>query len=82
VDRSAVRVGEHLDLNVPRRRDEPLDVERAVSEGGPGFVARPGDRGREFHVLSHGPHALSAAAGGGLDDQREAAAPPPDRRSD
>ena len=36
----AVGVGEHLDLDVPRLRDVPLDVDGGVAEGRPRLRAR------------------------------------------
>ena len=66
---AAVRVGEHLDFDMARARDQPLDVEGIVAECGLRFVTRPGDRRREPVLGVDDPHAFSAPAGGGLDEQ-------------
>ena len=56
-EHAAVRVAEHLDLDVPRRRDRLLDVERAVGEGGHRLVRRARVRARAPPRVGHGPHA-------------------------
>ena len=57
-------------------RDEPLDVERAVAEGGPAPRGAPRRwPPRAPSSSADDAHALSAAAGGGLDEQREPGAP-------
>ena len=43
MDDVAVRIGEDLDLDVPRPFDEALHVQRAVAESGGGFSPRRGD---------------------------------------
>ena len=69
---AAVRVGEHLHLDVARALDQALDQQRAVAERGARLAPRGGERLRQLRGRAHDPHALAAAAGGGLDHQREA----------
>jgi hypothetical protein len=65
----SVVVRQDLDFDVPRVRHQALDVEGIVTEGGPGFVARPGDRDRQIGLLPHRAHALSATARRGFHEQ-------------
>ena len=71
VQEVTVRVGEHLHLEMARRREIPLDEQRAVTEGALGQAARGGERAVELRALAHDLHALAAAPGRGLDDQRK-----------
>ena len=72
MDDVAVRVGEHLHLDVPRIDDQLLDVDVRVREVGlplpPGALERLLGLRRVVHFL----HALAAAAGRRLDQEREA----------
>ena len=73
-------VAEHLHLDVPRRREQDLDVETIVAKGGPRFgpAAQPGRV--EFVGRAHDAHAAPAAAGERLhDDRRRPARRPGDR---
>ena len=66
----AMMVAEQLDLDVPRARQPPLEVDRGIAE------RRPGLRSRGLHGRGEGigrfdhPHALAAAAGDRLHHQR------------
>jgi hypothetical protein len=66
VDRVAVRVGQHLDLDMARLLHELLDVEGVVAEGGLRFAACPRQRLGQILRLVHETHALAAAARAGL----------------
>ena len=71
------RVAEELDLDVARRPDLALEVDRAVAEGR-GRLARAGDQGRRQLLRRVDPaHAPAAAARRGLDQQRVADPPRP-----
>ena len=65
-----MRVAEQLDLDVARRDDPPLEIDRRVAERRSGFGARGADRGAERRGVVHRAHALAAAAGDGLHDER------------
>ena len=70
VDDVAVRVGEHLDLDVARPLDEALDVERAVAERRHApRAAPPGSLASRRSSSAHDAHALAAAAGRRLDQR-------------
>jgi hypothetical protein len=71
VDAAAVAVGEHLDLDVPRAPDVPLEQQLAVPERGHGLAAGRGDGGRELARRVDAAHALAAAARGRLEQHRE-----------
>ena len=81
VDDGAVRVGEHLHLDVARALDEPLEQQRVVAERGGRDAARGRERLGQLGRRAHDLHALAAAARGGLDQQREARRRPPRPRS-
>ena len=82
VDDVAVRVGEHLHLDVPRILEVALDVDAAVREVLLALALRRLERPLGLARLGDELHALAAAARGRLDDQRiadllaERAAPP------
>src|SRR5256885_1223850 len=63
----AVVVAQHLDLDVARRRDHLLDVERAVAERRLRLRRRTVVEIGEIGTVAHGPHALAAASGRGLE---------------
>src|SRR5262249_54600143 len=65
----AVRVGEHLHLDMTWRREIPLEQQRTIAEGTLGQAARGGERRSELGALAHDLHALATATGGRLDDQ-------------
>ena len=67
----AVRIREHLDLDVPARLDEALEQNAIVAEGPGRLATRAGERLGQFRGRSHDPHALAAATGGRLDEQRK-----------
>src|SRR5918994_4514573 len=69
---AADRVAEHLDLDVPRGRDELLDVGRAVAEGGIRLGARRRECARELVLRRDDAHTLPAASGRCLQEHREA----------
>ena len=66
----AVRIREHLNLDVTRAVDEPLDVQRSLAERRLRLTARGlhclVDRAR----IDDATHALAAAAGRRLHDRR------------
>mmetsp|Transcript_6174 Transcript_6174/g.22712 ORF Transcript_6174/g.22712 Transcript_6174/m.22712 type:complete len:591 (-) Transcript_6174:66-1838(-) len=68
----AVRVGEHLHLDVPRPLDVPLQDHLLVTERRLGFSARRRELRRELRGLVHDAHALAAAAKHRLDEHRVA----------
>ena len=68
----AVRVAEHLDLDVARRRDDLLQVQRAVAERRIGLGRRGRERLVERVARLDEPHALATAPGGRLEQHREA----------
>ena len=63
----AVRVGEDLNLDVSRPRDEALDVEPAVAERLKRLVTCRGKGGVEVVDLVDQHHAAASAAGGRLE---------------
>ena len=65
-EHAALAVSEHLDLDVPRRRDRLLEIQGAVAERGLGLHRGGAVRGREPVRALDEPHALAAAAGGRL----------------
>ncbi len=70
VDRVAVRVGQHLELDVPRLLEELLHVDNVVVESGPRFRTCHRDGAEQRCLRVHDAHAASTAAAGGLDDDR------------
>ena len=68
----AVRVGQHLHLDVPRALDEPLEQQRVVAERRRGHAAGGGERVGQLVGARDDLHALAAAARRRLDQQREA----------
>ena len=68
----AVRVGEHLDLDVARRLDVLLHVHGAVAESGLRLGLSLTHGGGDALHLAHDADALAAAAGRGLDHHRQA----------
>ena len=81
VDDGAVRVGEHLHLDVPRALDEPLQQQRVVAERGGRHAAGRRERLGQLRRRAHDLHPLAAAARGRLDEQREARLGAPRPRS-
>ena len=67
VDAIPVRVGQHLDLDMARAGDEPLDEHPVVAEGGGGLGRRARKTFRDLVGAVRDAHALAAAAGRGLD---------------
>ena len=72
MDRIAVRVGEHLDLDMPRRRDVFLDEHARIAERRLRLALRAFERLGEIAGLVDAPHALAAAARDRLDQHRKA----------
>ena len=68
----AGHVAQQLDLDVARRDDLALEIDRAVPERRGGFARPAGQCRRQFRSARYPAHAPAAAAGGGLDQQREA----------
>ncbi len=67
VHRLAVRVGQHLDLDMPRGGDQPFDEQRVITEGSAGLPAGAGDGLEQVLCPVHHPHALATAASGRLE---------------
>jgi hypothetical protein len=72
VDRIALRVAEHLDLDVARRLDVALQQYPVAAERALRLALAAFQVGQEFLQRVHDAHALAAAAVRGLDHQREA----------
>ena len=66
------RVAQQLDLDVARRPDDALQVDRAVAERGERLGRSGGQRGRQVGRRRDQAHAPSATAGRRLDHDREA----------
>ena len=64
-----VRVAEQLDLDVARRPDLALQVDRAVAERRGGLASTRRQRGRQVRFPCHAAHPAPAAAGRRLDHQ-------------
>ncbi len=80
VNHVAVRVGQHLDLDMARPRDQALDEHALVAEPGLRLAARALQRRVELVGRIHDPHAAPAAASRGLDQQRISRGPRLDLR--
>eukprot|EP00968_Pinguiococcus_pyrenoidosus_P004452 scaffold300_cov258-Pinguiococcus_pyrenoidosus.AAC.31 len=61
-------IAEDLDLDVPRLRDEALDENGAIAEGGKGLAGRQLEVLLELLLGLHHAHAFAPSAHGGLDD--------------
>ena len=72
VDDVAVRVGEHLHLDVARILEVALDVDGGVGEVLLALALRRLERALDLVRLADDLHPLAAAAGGRLQDQRVA----------
>jgi hypothetical protein len=72
IDCVAVRIAEHLDLDVPRRGQVLLQQHPVVAEGGLGLALRRGERRGEVLRTLDDLHSLAAAAGGRLDQHGKA----------
>jgi hypothetical protein len=72
VDHVAMRIAEHLHLDVARRVDEPLHVQRVVAERRGGVPPRAADRFSGLVPHADDAHADAPAAGGRLQEHREA----------
>ena len=70
VDAIPVLVGQHLNLDVTRLRDELLDEDAVVAEAGRRLVLRGLEALGHLALIPGDPHALAAAAGTGLDHDR------------
>src|SRR3954453_15191785 len=68
-DDIAVRVGEDLDLDVPRCLEVALEEHRRIAEGAAGLPRGPLDGFVELRSRSHDPHPAAATTGGCLDQQ-------------
>ncbi len=67
-----VGIGEHLDLDVPRRGDEPLDEQPVVAERPARLTPRRLHRLRQTVGGGHHAHPLAATTGGRLQQYRVA----------
>ena len=70
VDDVAVRIAQHLDLDVARLLDEFLDEDAIVAEARLGLRLARGEALARLLVVVRHAQALAAAAGGGLDHHR------------
>jgi hypothetical protein len=68
----AVRVAQHLDLDVARALDELLDEDAVVAEARLGLVAARRESLERLLVVERDAQSLAAAAGAGLDHHRVA----------
>jgi len=68
VDDRAVRVGEELDLDVPRPLDEPLEEQPVVPECRIGLAPRRSQRVSQVVVGAHDAHASTTPSGARLDE--------------
>ena len=75
MDRVAVRVGQHLDLDMPGVGNKPLDQQCVITECGERLPAGGFHRRRQRVDLGHHPHALTAATGRWLEQHRKADLP-------
>ena len=71
VYRVAMRIGEHLDLDMARPRDPALDQHPIVAEARAGLASRTFERIAEFGFGVGAPHPLAAAARHRLHQHRE-----------
>ncbi len=71
----AVRVAEHLDLDVARLLDVFLDKDPVVAKARFRLVLRAAEPLAQFGIVMRDAHALAAAAGRGLDHDRIADLP-------
>ncbi len=67
----AVRIGQHLHLDVAPALHQALDEQRPVAEGGVRLAARGGQRAGQLAGRADDAHPAPAAARGGLDHQGE-----------
>src|SRR5439155_1830459 len=70
MDHVAVAVAEHLDLDMARLLDVPLDVHGGVAEGRARLRARRAEGAGQLAGSADEPHPLAAAAHGRLDHDR------------
>ena len=70
MDRVALAVAEHLDLDVARLLEIFLDIDRVVAESSLGLGLGGLERVEEIVLVARHLHAASAAAGSRLDDDR------------
>ena len=70
MDGAAMRVGEHLDLDVAGARNEFLDQDAALAEGGGRLALRARERSTKLGALIDAAHAFAAAARHRLDQYR------------
>ena len=63
VNRIAVRIGKHLNFNMPTVVNQPLQHQRAVAKGAGGLTARAFDSLLQLGVAAYQSHATSAATG-------------------
>src|SRR5918994_1677693 len=68
--RGAVRVGQHLHLDVPEPFEVLFDVDGTVAEGGPRLPARAEEGVFDLGLRLDHAHPLAPATGARLDDQR------------
>ena len=68
----AVRVGQDLDLDVPRSAEVSLQVDPIVTECGLGCCPGGPEAGQQPGPVGHHRHAQPASAGRCFDDQRQA----------
>ena len=70
VQRVPVPVREHLDLDVARFLDEPLDEDAVIAEARPHLAPRALEALAAFGVVAGDPHPLAAVSGARLEHHR------------
>ena len=72
VHHRAVRISQHLDLDMPRSGQVPFDEQGVVTESSQGLPAGASDGLGQVPRAVHHPQALAPATSGGLDQHRVA----------
>ena len=67
----SLAIAQHLHLHVPRPRDEALQVDARIAEGGAGLRRRQFQRGVQVLPALDQLHAAAAATAHRLDEQRQ-----------
>src|SRR5690606_4889657 len=76
VDRRTAGIPDDLDLDVPARPDQALDVDLVAAEGGPGLRPAAGEGIFQPRFVEDRPHAATPTAGHRLDHHRGAGPEP------
>src|ERR1051326_6120318 len=75
MDDVAVRIAQHLDLDVARLLDVLFEKHPVIAKARARLVPRPSEPLAQFVVAAGDPHALAATTGGRLDHHRIAYLP-------